>query len=60
MATKAYTGLLLTVVDEGVLINAGNQWSVHGMQEFLMEADDVLKNSTQDNNYIQWYNYWED
>ena len=60
MATKLYSGLLMTRVGDEVLINSGSKWSVHSMAEFESDAEVILKRSTTDNMYIMWYDWWAD
>lgn len=55
MAVRLYNGLLVTVVGKEVLVNAGDRWAVHCMEEFMRDSNDYLAQSSIKEEFYQWY-----
>lgn len=54
---KLHSGLLITRVGKGILVNTSNEWSLHSQKDFSEDAQDILKRSTKEDPYEYWYNF---
>jgi len=55
MARRLYNGMLMTKIKGGVLINAGNKWSISSPKKFLEDSGEHLKRASVEDMYFLWY-----